>query len=97
MTKNENGWQQWGKHVLAELERVSQRVEDIDKRLNRIESKLEGVPVGSLEEFKKNTTSYIDAVSKKADRNMSIIIKILIGMVLVLAGQFVGLISLFLK
>jgi|TARA_Y100000310_G_scaffold248660_1_gene254580 hypothetical protein len=40
MTINTNGWEQYKKLVVHELERTNRRLLDIDKRLNHIERKL---------------------------------------------------------
>ena len=40
----ENGWNEWSKHVLSELVRHSKGQDDINKKVDRIETKIDGLP-----------------------------------------------------
>ena len=37
---NSNGWNQWSKHILMELERLNDKLESIDDRLRQVDKDL---------------------------------------------------------
>lgn len=44
---NENGWHEWSRHVLSELERLNGNIEKLDVRLRTIEAELVALKVKS--------------------------------------------------
>jgi len=45
MTNNLNGWNEWGKHVLRELERLDSNIDKINVRLIGIEKNIAGLKI----------------------------------------------------
>jgi len=37
MSNESNGWNEWSRHVLAELTRLNDGVQDLEKKLNKME------------------------------------------------------------